>query len=176
METYHDLSSPERNCIKAHFSPIQQILPVWYFQITIKSFVFSPPHKKRQFWGNFEVKKGVPLCVPLWRFRMFLIKLMILYHTMSKQQYRSEMGIMGDILDVTMDGGQRGVIVSAISRKANLSHYAVLDKCEKLINAGLMESARTDRNRLFMITEKGLGFIQEFQRFQSLIESMNLRY
>ena len=48
------------------------------------------------------------------------------------------MGIMGDILDVTMDGGQRGVIVSAISRKANLSHYAVLDKCEKLINAGLM--------------------------------------
>jgi len=55
---------------------------------------------------------------------------------MSKQQYRSEMGIMGDILDVTMDGGQRGVIVSAISRKANLTHYAVLDKCEKLINAG----------------------------------------
>jgi len=68
------------------------------------------------------------------------------------------------------------VIVSAISRKANLSHYAVLDKCEKLINAGLMESARTNRNRLFKITEKGLGFIQEFQKFQSLIESMNLRY
>ena len=73
---------------------------------------------------------------------------------MSKQQYRSEMGIMGDILDVTMDGGQRGVIVSSISRKANLSHYAVLDKCEKLINAGLMLSERRDRNRLFKITEK----------------------
>jgi hypothetical protein len=40
------------------------------------------------------------------------------------------MGIMGDILDVTADGGRGGVIVSAISRKANLSHYAVLDKCE----------------------------------------------
>ena len=95
---------------------------------------------------------------------------------MSKQQYRSEMGIMGDILDVTMDGGQRGVIVSAISRKANLSHYAVLDKCEKLINAGLMQSERIDRNRLFKITEKGLGFVSEFQKFQNLIESMNLRY
>jgi len=95
---------------------------------------------------------------------------------MSKQQYRSEMGIMGDILDVTMDGGQTGVIVSAISRKANLSHYAVLDKCEKLINAGLMKQERLDRNRLFRITEKGLDFIQEFQKFQNLIESMNLRY
>ncbi|MBT3956536.1 MAG: transcriptional regulator, partial [Nitrosopumilus sp.] len=27
---------------------------------------------------------------------------------MSKQQYRSEMGIMGDILDVTADGGRDG--------------------------------------------------------------------
>ncbi len=95
---------------------------------------------------------------------------------MSKQQYRSEMGIMGDILDVTMDGGREGVIVSAISRKANLSHYAVLDKCEKLVIAGLVDSVKNDRNRLFMITEKGLEFFQEFRRFQTLVESMNLRY
>ena len=137
---------------------------------------FSLPRKKYQFWANFEISKRVPLCVPLWRFKMFLINTFILCYDMSKQQYRSEMGIMGDILDVTMDGGQRGVIVSAISRKANLSHYAVLDKCEKLINAGLMQSERLDRNRLFRITEKGLDFIQEFQKFQNLIESMNLRY
>jgi predicted transcriptional regulator len=107
---------------------------------------------------------------------MFLINTFISYNSMSKQQYRSEMGIMGDILDVTMDGGQSGVIVSAISRRANLSHYAVLDKCEKLINAGLMQSERKDRNRFFRITDKGLDFIQEFQKFQNLIESMNLRY
>ena len=86
------------------------------------------------------------------------------------------MGIMGDILDVTMDGGREGVIISAISRKANLSHYAVLDKCEKLVTAGLVDSVKNDRNRLFMITEKGLEFFQEFRKFQDLVESMNLRY
>jgi len=96
--------------------------------------------------------------------------------SMSKQQYRSEMGIMGDILDVTMDGGREGVIISAISRRANLSHYAVLDKCEKLVTAGLVDSVKNERNRLFMITEKGLEFFQEFRRFQDLVESMNLRY
>ncbi len=95
---------------------------------------------------------------------------------MSKQQYRSEMGIMGDILDVTMDGGRNGIIVSAISRKANLSHYAVLDKCEKLVTAGLVETVKNDRNRVYLMTEKGVIFFQEFQRFQSLVESMNLRY
>ena len=83
---------------------------------------------------------------------------------------------MGDILGVTMDGGRSGVIVSAISRRANLSHYAVLDKCEKLVTAGLVESVKNDRNRVYLITEKGLQFFQEFRRFQNLVESMNLRY
>ena len=95
---------------------------------------------------------------------------------MSKQQYRSEMGIIADILGVTMDGGSQGVIVSAISRRANLSHYAVLEKCQKLIDAGLVESIKDDRNRLFMITEKGIRFFQEFQRFQNIVQTMNLRY
>jgi len=86
------------------------------------------------------------------------------------------MGIIGDILDVTIQGGRKGVIVSTISRKANLSYYAVLDKCERLISAELVESTKNDRNRVFRITEKGLQFFQEFRRFQRLVESMNLRY
>ncbi len=93
-----------------------------------------------------------------------------------RSKYRSEMGIMGDILDVTMNGGQDGIAVLELSRKANLSHYAVLDKCEKLINAGLVQTKRDDRNRKFMITEKGLKFFDEFKNFQNLLESMNLRY
>jgi predicted transcriptional regulator len=95
---------------------------------------------------------------------------------MSKQQYRSEMGIIADILGVTMDGGTQGVIISAISRRANLSHYAVLEKCQKLIDAGLVESMKDNRNRLFVITEKGIRFFQEFERFHNLVQTMNLRY
>src|SRR5207249_10679736 len=88
----------------------------------------------------------------------------VLQAGMSKQQYRSEMGIIADILVVTMDGGSQGVIVSAISRRANLSHHAVLEKCQKRIDAGLVESMKAERNRLFKITEKGIRFFQEFQR------------
>ena len=47
---------------------------------------------------------------------------------------------------------------------------------EKLVEAGLVESVKTDRNRVFQITEKGLQFFQEFKKFQGLVESMNLRY
>jgi len=118
----------------------------------------------------------VPLAVPLWHFMMSLIKHRFYRDGMSKQQYRSEMGIISDILGVTMDGGTQGVIVSAISRRANLSHYAVLEKCQKLIDAGLVESMKDNRNRLFVITEKGIRFFQEFQRFQNIVQTMNLRY
>ncbi len=86
------------------------------------------------------------------------------------------MGIIADILGVAMDGGTQGVIVSAISRRANLSHYAVLEKCQKLIDAGLVESMKDNRNRLFVITEKGIRFFQEFQRFQTIVQTLNLRY
>ena len=86
------------------------------------------------------------------------------------------MGIIADILGVTMDGGVQGVIISAISRRANISHYAVLEKCQKLIDAGLVESMKDDRNRLFKITEKGIKFFQEFQRFQGVVQGLNLRY
>ena len=74
---------------------------------------------------------------------------------------------MGDILDVTADGGRDGIIVSAISRKANLSHYAVLDKCEKLVEAGLVESVKNDRNRVFQITDKGLSFLPRIQEIST---------
>ena len=86
------------------------------------------------------------------------------------------MGILGDILDVAANEGQSGVIVSKISRKANLSHYAVIDKCKKLMDAGLVEHLECDKNRIFSITEKGLQFVQEFRRFQGIVESLNLRY
>lgn len=121
-------------------------------------------------------QRGVPLGVPLYRFIMSLIKYAPDNIVMSKQQYRSEMGIIADILGVAMDGGIQGVIVSAISRRANLSHYAVLEKCQKLIDAGLVESMKADRNRLFKITEKGIRFFQEFQRFQTVVQGLNLRY
>ena len=98
----------------------------------------------------------------------------IVNHVQTTIQIRN--GDYGDILDVTQNAGQQGVIISAISRSANLSHYAVLDKCDKLISAGLVETKRDDRNRKFRITEKGLEFFQEFKTFQNLLESMNLRY
>jgi predicted transcriptional regulator len=95
---------------------------------------------------------------------------------MSKHQYRTELGIISDILSVTMDGGRSDTIVSSISRRANLSHYAVIEKCQKLIDRGLMESISNERNRTFVITEKGIQFFQQLQKFIEKTQEIKIRF
>lgn len=95
---------------------------------------------------------------------------------MLKQQYRSEMGIISDILRVALDYGRQGTIISSISRRANLSHYAAIEKCQKLVNFGLMESTSDKRSRIFIITEKGMQFFQEMQKFIEIAQAVKIRY
>jgi len=92
-----------------------------------------------------------------------------------KQQYRSDIGIIADILGTTIDGGRHGVIASAISRRANLSHRTMIEKCQKLINAGLIDLRQIERKTLFCVTEKGIWFFRELKRFQDEAKAMKIR-
>ncbi|MGI0045865.1 MAG: winged helix-turn-helix domain-containing protein [Nitrosotalea sp.] len=95
---------------------------------------------------------------------------------MPKHQYRSDIGIISDILSVTMDCGRNGAIISSISRRANLSHYVVIEKCKKLIDAGLVKSLNNSKNRIFVITEKGIQFFPHMQKFLETAEVSKIRY
>ena len=91
-------------------------------------------------------------------------------------RYRGRIGIIADIFEILMEHGKNGAMVSVIARKANLSHYAVIAECQRLGNAGLVESVTTKRNRIFRTSEEGVRFFFEFQRFVTLVQTMNLRY
>lgn len=86
------------------------------------------------------------------------------------------MGIIVDILGITMENGRHGAIASIISRRANLSHHALIEKCQKLIRAGLIESMVADRNRTIKITEKGIKFFRESKKFQDTVKELKIRY
>lgn len=95
---------------------------------------------------------------------------------MLKQQYRSEMGIISDILCVAMDCGRQGTIISSIARRANLSHYTAIEKCQKLVDFGLMTYTIDKKSRTFIITEKGIQFFQEMQKFIEVAQAVKIRY
>ncbi len=95
---------------------------------------------------------------------------------MSKEQYRSEMGMISEILQTIMERGQEGTIISSIARASNLSHYTAMEKCQKLINFGLLETRQYNRGQIFTITEKGIQFFKELQRFEEYIQALKIRF
>jgi predicted transcriptional regulator len=84
--------------------------------------------------------------------------------------------MISDILSVIIDGGRQGAIISAISRRANMSHYTAIEKCQKLIDAGLIESSSNNRSRIFVITEKGIQFFQEIKKVIETAQVIKIRY
>lgn len=97
-------------------------------------------------------------------------------HPNLSLQSRTRIRSFGDILNVIKEAGREGLLSSIISRKANLAHHATIEKCKELILAGLIEVKILDKKKVYVITEKGLNFFQEYGKFQSLVESLNLRY
>lgn len=95
---------------------------------------------------------------------------------MAKQQYRSEIGVISDILGVIIESGRTGVIISAVSRMANVSYNSVNEKCQKLIDADLVRSTKDGRICTFFITEKGVNFFDQLRRFTDIMRAMNIRY
>jgi predicted transcriptional regulator len=75
-----------------------------------------------------------------------------------------------------MDCGIQGTIISSIARRANLSHYTAMEKCQKLIDFGLMESKIDKKSRSFVITEKGIQFYHEMQKFLEIAQEIKIRY
>lgn len=94
---------------------------------------------------------------------------------MAKAQYRSEMTIMHEMLSVVACDGISGTKVSRISTKANLSHYATTDRCQKLVDAGLLELKMIKRNKIYFLTERGILFFQELRKFYDRVNSLNLK-
>lgn len=95
---------------------------------------------------------------------------------MAKQQYRSEIGTISDILSVITDSGKNGIIISAVSRMTNVSYKALNEKCQKLIDANLVKSVKDGRICTFFITEKGVIFFEQLCKFTDMMKSMNIRY
>lgn len=93
-----------------------------------------------------------------------------------KHQHRSALSITRDILQACMDAGIDGILISKISQNANLSYGTAMSNCQKLINANMIRSIRSQRKHVFTITEKGIRFFKEFQKFHEVVKEINIRY
>lgn len=102
-------------------------------------------------------------------------KMLLSLQIRPKRPYRTGTGIMMDVLNIVKDCGMQGAKISEISRRANLSYYATLEKCQKLTDVELLRTISNKRNHMYIITEKGIRFRQHIEEFLAMVQSMGIR-
>ena len=90
-----------------------------------------------------------------------------------KERYRSKFQVTIDVLNTI--SLNKDCLVSHISRKANLSHYAVMSYVEPLTKANFLIEKRTNRNLYYNLTTNGIDFLKRCQElFNSLPERLRI--
>jgi predicted transcriptional regulator len=95
--------------------------------------------------------------------------------TDAAKKYRSELGIISDILDTIAASGRQGINVSAIARAANVSYNTINQKCQKLVDAGFVDSQKSKNKTIYFITPSGIEFLERLRGFTEAIRAMDIR-
>ena len=86
--------------------------------------------------------------------------------------YRNTDQMTEDILDnLTKTNGTQ---VTTLVRQSNLSYSRLISFVSKLTQSGLINKVEVKGKNIFIITEKGRVYLQEYKKFSTIAESFGL--
>lgn len=88
--------------------------------------------------------------------------------------YRNSYQITEDILNNVMRTGESGVQVTTLVRKSNLSYSRLISFVNKLTSSGLINKVEVEGKNVFIVTEKGRVYLDEYKKFSTITESFGL--
>ena len=92
-----------------------------------------------------------------------------------KRAYRSKMRILADMMRAIQSEGEEGAGPTKILYAANLSHDRLTQYLEELIEKELIKEMNPEsENRIYLLTEKGRGFLREFVRMERFSEAFGI--
>ena len=86
-------------------------------------------------------------------------------------RYRNSTQIICDLLVATRECGREGIKTTALLSKSNLSHSRLKNFVSRLTSSGLID-VKFGKN--YVITEKGIIFLEEYKRFYEFAGSFGL--
>lgn len=91
--------------------------------------------------------------------------------------YRTQVKIVADVLLVAKDdtNGAKGVGISTILRKANISYSRLAKLLGELVSSGLLVEIPQVRGSRYQISDRGIEFLQAYSRFEQFTEVFGLR-
>lgn len=73
-----------------------------------------------------------------------------------------------------MRTGESGVQVTTLVRKSNLSYSRLISFVNKLTSSGLINKVEVEGKNVFIVTEKGRVYLDEYKKFLTITESFGL--
>ena len=89
-------------------------------------------------------------------------------------KYRNTLQITAELLDITKDSGMNGIGTTNLIQKNNISHSRLKPLLSSLTSSGLVNEIKYDGRNTFVITEKGVLFVEEYSKFNDLASSFGL--
>ena len=92
----------------------------------------------------------------------------------TKMTYRNSLQIMADVLETASVHGQDGATKTNLMRKANLSHSRLTTFLENMTGSGLINTIIYKNNHTYVLTPKGLQFLEEYKKFMDFAGTFGL--
>jgi len=93
---------------------------------------------------------------------------------MSQKIYRNSVQIMGDVLTHTRDAGQEGISTRMLMHKANMPYSRLNTFLDNLTGSGLINKILFDGKNSYILTQKGIQFLDEYKKFAEFAYSFGL--
>ena len=91
--------------------------------------------------------------------------------------YRSHPQVVADFLTTIIADGQRddGARITQVLRRTSLTHRRMTDIVDKLLRSGLIHEAETRNGRKYSITDRGIEYIIEYNKFKEYASAFGLK-
>lgn len=91
--------------------------------------------------------------------------------------YRTQVRIVADVLSCASHNSSDnpGVGITHILQKANLSYTRLTVILNRLVTSGLLEQIHVDNNNRYVISDKGIKFLQSYSEFAEFAESFGMK-
>jgi predicted transcriptional regulator len=73
-----------------------------------------------------------------------------------------------------MRTGESGVQVTTLVRQSNLSYSRLISFVNKLTSSGLINKVQVEGKNVFIVTDKGRVYLDEYKKFSTITESFGL--
>ena len=87
---------------------------------------------------------------------------------------RSKQQIAEDILDTVMFSGEDGITITPLLRQSNLPFGRATGLLQKLTQNNLINEISVKNKKVFIITERGRMFLEEYKKWDAISQSFGL--